>query len=183
MHRADPFVFPILAAWALLSAGRLRIETNFFLLTLISNRYNLAVIPVCQALKSRWSVIERPVVTGAPKAQGPYSAVVRVGDLLFVSGQGPIDPATNEFLLGSIQEQTRLVIENIRNILVSCGSGLANVVKCSVFLSDANDFAAMNVVYAEFFGATKPARTTVAAILVQAGMKVEIDCIAWSGQK
>jgi 2-iminobutanoate/2-iminopropanoate deaminase len=109
--------------------------------------------------------------------------VVRVGDLLFVSGQGPIDPATNEFVLGSIQEQTRLVIENVRNILVSCGSSLANVVKCSVFLSDADDFTAMNAVYAEFFGANKPARTTVAATLVAPGMKVEIDCIAWSPKK
>jgi 2-iminobutanoate/2-iminopropanoate deaminase len=128
-------------------------------------------------------VIERPKLTGSPEAQGPYSPVVRVGDLLFVSGQGPIDPATNEFVLGNIQEQTRLVIENVRNILVSCGSSLANVVKCSVFLSDATDFAAMNAVYAEFFGANKPARTTVAAALVVPGMKVEIDCIGWSPKK
>jgi 2-iminobutanoate/2-iminopropanoate deaminase len=128
-------------------------------------------------------VIERPELTGSPDAQGPYSPVVRVAGLLFVSGQGPIDPATNEFVLGSIREQTRLTIENIRNILVSCGSSLANVVKCSVFLSDANDFAAMNQVYAEYFGAAKPARTTVAATLVEPGMKIEIDCIAWSPEK
>jgi 2-iminobutanoate/2-iminopropanoate deaminase len=86
-------------------------------------------------------------------------------------------------MLGSIQDQTRLTIENIRNILVSCGSSLASVVKCSVFLSDANDFAAMNQVYAEYLGAAKPARTTVAATLVEPGMKIEIDCIAWSPKK
>lgn len=128
-------------------------------------------------------MIERPELTGSPKAQGPYSPVVRVAELLFVSGQGPIDPATNEFVLGSIREQTRLTIENIRILLESCGASLASVVKCSVFLSDADDFVAMNEVYAEYFGAHKPARTTVAAALVQPGMKIEIDCIAWSPGK
>jgi 2-iminobutanoate/2-iminopropanoate deaminase len=125
-------------------------------------------------------VIERPELPGSPDAQGPYSPVVRVGGFLFVSGQGPIDAATNEFVLGSIEEQTRLTIENVRSILVSYGSSLANVVKCSVFLADASDFSAMNQVYAEYFGAAKPARTTVAATLVEPGMKIEIDCIAWS---
>jgi 2-iminobutanoate/2-iminopropanoate deaminase len=125
-------------------------------------------------------MIERPELTESPQAQGPYSPVVRAGDLLFVSGQGPIDPRTNEFVLGSIQQQARLTIENIRAILVGCGCSLANVVKCSVFLSDARDFAAMNEVYAEFFAGAKPARTTVAVALVEPGMKVEIDCIAWS---
>jgi len=125
-------------------------------------------------------MIERPELTGSPLAQGPYSPVVRAGDLLFVSGQGPIDPETNEFVLGSIQQQARLTIENIRAILVGCGSSLANVVKCSVFLSDARDFAAMNEVYAEFFAGAKPARTTVAVALVEPGMKIDIDCVAWS---
>jgi 2-iminobutanoate/2-iminopropanoate deaminase len=128
-------------------------------------------------------MIERPEVTGSPQAQGPYSPVVRAGDLLFVSGQGPIDPKSNEFVLGSIQEQTKLTIENVRAILVACGSSLANVVKCSVFLSDAQDFAAMNEVYAEFFAGAKPARTTVAVALVEPGMKIEIDCIAWSPKR
>jgi 2-iminobutanoate/2-iminopropanoate deaminase len=85
--------------------------------------------------------------------------------------------------LGSIREQTRLTIENIRILLESCGASLASVVKCSVFLSDADDFVAMNEVYAEYFRAHKPARTTVAAALVQPGMKIEIDCIAWSPGK
>ncbi len=128
-------------------------------------------------------MIERPELTGSPDAQGPYSPVVRVAGLRFVSGQGPTDPATNEFVLGCIQEQTRLTIANIRNILVSCGSSLASVVKCSVFLSEANDFGAMNQVYVEYFGAAKPARTTVAATLVQPGMKIELDCIAWAPKK
>jgi 2-iminobutanoate/2-iminopropanoate deaminase len=124
-------------------------------------------------------VIQRPEVKGAPEAKGPYSPVVQVGDLLFVSGQGPIDPATNEFVLEDIEQQTRLTIENMRRILESCGSGLEHVAKCSVFLTDPGDFPAMNRVYAEFFGTKKPARTTVATALVAPGMKIEIDCIAW----
>ena len=78
--------------------------------------------------------MEQLKLAGSPEPKGPYSPATRVGDLLFVSGQGPIDPATNKFVLGTIQEQTRLVIENIRNILTGCGSSLADVVKCSVFI-------------------------------------------------
>jgi|SRR5665213_249137 len=123
-------------------------------------------------------IIDRPVIAGIPAPQGPYVPVVRAGGFLFLSGQGPIDPATNEFRLGTVQEQTRLVIENLQTVLSSCGASLADVVKCSVFIADANDFVAMNSVYAEYFGSSKPARTTVATMLVVSGMKVEIDCIA-----
>lgn len=128
-------------------------------------------------------MIERPHLVGSLEPQGPYTPVVRIGDLLFVSGQGPIDQTSNQFVFGDIRQQTRLVIENIRNLLSSCGAGLANVIKCSVFLADANDFAAMNEVYAEYFSAQKPTRTTVGATLVEPGMKIEIDCIAWSPKK
>jgi len=92
---------------------------------------------------------------------------------------GPIDPATNQFSFGDIKHETRVVLNNIRRILEGCGASLADVVKCSVFLEDRNDFAAMNEVYAEFFGDAKPARTTVQVVLPAERMKVEIDCIAY----
>jgi 2-iminobutanoate/2-iminopropanoate deaminase len=105
---------------------------------------------------------------------------VRAGDFLFISGQGPVDAATGEMQSElSVQEQTRLVLQHVQTILRGCGADLQDVVKCSVFLSDAQDFGAMNEVYAEVFGAYKPARTTVAAGMVAQGMKVEIDCIAY----
>lgn len=124
-------------------------------------------------------MIERIIPAGAPAPRGPYSPAVRAGDFVFVSGQGPIDPATNTLRDGDIREQTRLALENIRRILQACGASLADVVQCTVFLADAADFAAMNEVYAEFFGPDKPARTTVEAKFVLPGMKIEIDCIAY----
>jgi 2-iminobutanoate/2-iminopropanoate deaminase len=114
-----------------------------------------------------------------PKPRGPYSPFVRAGDFIFVSGQGPIDPATNQLSLGDIGHETRRVLENIRGILEQAGATPADVVKCSVFLANMQDFAAMNEVYAEFFGSTRPARTTVEAKLPGRDMKVEIDCIAY----
>jgi 2-iminobutanoate/2-iminopropanoate deaminase len=125
-------------------------------------------------------MLEHIQVAGAPKPQGPYSSVVRAGDFLFLSGQGPVDPASGVMLSeASVQEQTRLVLQNLQTVLQGCGAGLEDVVKCSVFLLDVNDFSAMNEVYAEVFGDTKPARTTVAAGMVAPGMKVEIDCVAY----
>jgi 2-iminobutanoate/2-iminopropanoate deaminase len=101
----------------------------------------------------------------------------RVGQLVFVSGQGPIDPKT-KFVLGSTAEQTRLIIENMRVILEGCGGNLQDVVKCTVYLTDGNDFAVMNAVYSEYFAKHPPTRTTIVSALVVPGMKVEIDCIA-----
>ena len=124
-------------------------------------------------------MIERITPPGAPAPRGPYSPAVRAGDFIFVSGQGPIDVATNTLVAGDIRHQTGLVLSNIQRILEGCGAAMADVVKCSVFLAQAGDFAAMNEVYAEFFGANKPARTTVEAQFVAPGMKVEIDCVAW----
>jgi 2-iminobutanoate/2-iminopropanoate deaminase len=125
-------------------------------------------------------MLERLQVEGAPKAQGPYSSAVRAGDFLFISGQGPVDVATGKMQSeATVQEQTKLVLQHLRTILRGCGADLQDVVKCSVFLRDAEDFSAMNEVYAEVFGVHKPARTTVAAGMVAAGMKVEIDCIAY----
>jgi 2-iminobutanoate/2-iminopropanoate deaminase len=114
-----------------------------------------------------------------PKPRGPYSPFVRAGDFIFVSGQGPVDPATNQYSFGDIRHETRVTLENIRRVLEQAGATPANVVKCSVFLSNGQDFPAMNEVYAEFFGETRPARTTVEAKFYNQEMKIEIDCIAY----
>jgi 2-iminobutanoate/2-iminopropanoate deaminase len=124
-------------------------------------------------------MIERIHPPGSPVPRGPYSPAIRAGDFIFVSGQGPIDTASDKFSYGDIQHETRLVLTNIRSILAGCGATLADVVKCSVFLSNGGDFRAMNEVYAEFFGDTKPTRTTVEAKFADPKMKVEIDCIAY----
>jgi len=124
-------------------------------------------------------MIERITPPGVPTPRGPYSPAVRAGGFIFVAGQGPIDAAANQMSYGDIKHETRLVLTNIRKILEGCGAGVADVVKCSVFLSDGRDFGAMNEVYAEFFGAAKPARTTVECKFADPKMKVEIDCIAY----
>jgi 2-iminobutanoate/2-iminopropanoate deaminase len=124
-------------------------------------------------------MIERISPPSLPTPRGPYSPAVRAGNFIFVSGQGPIDPETNQFSFGDIQHETRLVLNNIKRILEGCGASMADVVKCSVFLKDGGDFSAMNQVYAEFFGQDKPARTTVEAKFAEPRMKVEIDCIAY----
>jgi 2-iminobutanoate/2-iminopropanoate deaminase len=127
-------------------------------------------------------MIERITPPGVPAPRGPYSPAVRAGGFIYVAGQGPVDPATNQFSYGDIQHETRLVLGNIQRILEGCGASMADVVKCSVFLSDGRDFAAMNEVYAEFFGEHKPARTTVEAKFANPQMKVEIDCVAYQGE-
>ena len=127
-------------------------------------------------------MIKRLSPPSIPTPRGPYSPAVRAGDFVFVSGQGPVDPKTNQFSFGDIQHETRIVLNNIKLILEGCGVSMADVVKCSVFISDGSDFAAMNEVYAEFFGAAKPARTTVEAKFAEPRMKVEIDCIAYAGK-
>lgn len=124
-------------------------------------------------------MIERITPPGVPTPRGPYSPAVRAGDFIFVAGQGPIDVTTDKMSYGDIQHETRLVLANIKRILEGCGAGMADVVKCSVFLADGKDFGAMNQVYAEFFGNAKPARTTVETKFADPKMKVEIDCIAY----
>lgn len=124
-------------------------------------------------------MIERITPPGVPAPRGPYSPAVRAGDFIYVAGQGPIDPATQQMSLGDIAHETRLVLSNIKRILEGCGASMQDVVRCGVYLTDGNDFAAMNAVYAEFFGNAKPARTTVACRMVMPGMKVEIDCVAY----
>jgi 2-iminobutanoate/2-iminopropanoate deaminase len=114
----------------------------------------------------------------APGAIGPYSQAIKVGDLVFCSGQIPIDPVTGEFVSQDVAEQTKQVLKNLSAVLEAAGSGLGKVVKTTVFLADMGDFAAMNDVYAEFFSENKPARATVQAARLPRDARVEIDCIA-----
>ena len=114
---------------------------------------------------------------GAPRAMGPYSHYNIANGFVFVSGMGPIEPASGELKLGSIEDETRLTLNNIRAVLQAAGSDLEHVVRCTVFLKDLDDFKAMNAVYAEFFPTAPPTRSTVGADLL-VGIKIEIDCIA-----
>lgn len=113
-----------------------------------------------------------------PAPQAPYSQAIIANGFVFVSGQGPIDPVTGKIILGDIRNQTKLVLDNVASILKAAGSSLDKAVKCSVFLRDINDFAAMNEVYKSYFKENPPARTTVQAGDIFGGIGVEIDCIA-----
>ena len=118
------------------------------------------------------------IVAQAPTPLAPYSQAIIANGFVFVSGQGPIEPKTGKIVLGDIKDQTRLVLENIKTILETAGSSLDKAVKCSVFLKDIHDFAAMNEVYKTYFKENPPARTTVQAGDIFGGIGVEIDCIA-----
>jgi 2-iminobutanoate/2-iminopropanoate deaminase len=127
-------------------------------------------------------MIERITPTGVPSPRGPYSHVVRAGEFLFVSGQVPVDPATDKISNGDIRHETSLAIGNIKRLLEGCGASLADVVRCGVYLKDGADFAQMNEVYTEFFGDAKPARTTIVCSFA-ADIKIEMDCVAYSPKK
>ena len=114
----------------------------------------------------------------APAAIGPYSQAIQVGNLVYTSGQIPIDPATGAFVEGGIKEQTRQSLSNVRAILEEAGLTLANVVKTTVFMADMSDFADMNDVYAEFFTEPYPARSAVAVKTLPKGALVEIEVVA-----
>ena len=122
--------------------------------------------------------IETVATSGAPRAIGPYSQALRAGGFLFTAGQVGFDPATGTLVDGGIGEQTRQVLQNIRAILEAGGSGLAQVVKTTVFLVDMADFAAMNEAYADAFGTHRPARSTVAVAALPRGARVEIEAVA-----
>ncbi|MBP1633536.1 MAG: yabJ 3 [Acidobacteria bacterium] len=117
----------------------------------------------------------------APAAIGPYSQAVRAGDFLFVSGQIPIDPATGAVVPGDAAAQTRRVLENMGEILKAAGAAFAGVVKTTVYLADLNDFAAMNQVYAGFFGTPAPARATVQVSRLPRDVRVEIEAVVYLG--
>ncbi|MBZ5514478.1 MAG: RidA family protein [Acidobacteriia bacterium] len=114
----------------------------------------------------------------APAAIGPYSQAIRAGNLLFVSGQIPLDPATGQLVQGDIGAQTRQVLQNLAAILEAAGSGLDRVVKTTVYLRDLGEFAAMNEVYGEFFPAQPPARATVQVARLPRDASLEIDVVA-----
>lgn len=116
--------------------------------------------------------------TTAPAAIGPYSQAIQVGNLVYTSGQIPIDPATGNFVEGGIKEQTRQSLTNVQAILEAAGLTMGNVVKTTVFMADMNDFSDMNTVYAEFFSEPYPARSAVAVKTLPKGALVEIEVIA-----
>lgn len=115
----------------------------------------------------------------APKAIGPYSQAIAYKDLVFVSGQIPINPVTGAIEGSTIEEQTERVLKNIEAILVASGSSFSKIVKCTVFLSDLNDFNIFNVVYGKKFGDDAPARSTVQVAKLPRDAKVEIEAIAF----
>jgi 2-iminobutanoate/2-iminopropanoate deaminase len=125
------------------------------------------------------TTVERTIVstTDAPQAIGPYSQAVGVGNLVFCSGQIPLTPE-GALVEGDITVQTRQVLNNLRGLLAAAGSSLDQVVKTTVFLADMNEFAAMNAVYAEYFPASPPARSTVQVARLPRDVRVEIEAIA-----
>ena len=116
--------------------------------------------------------------TKAASAIGPYSQAIQVGNLIYTSGQIPIDPATGSFVEGGIREQTRQSLLNVKAILEEAGLTMGDVVKTTVFMADMNDFADMNAVYAEFFTEPYPARSAIAVKTLPKGALVEIEVVA-----
>ncbi|MDQ7827590.1 MAG: RidA family protein [Armatimonadota bacterium] len=115
---------------------------------------------------------------GAPLAIGPYSQAIRAGGFLFLSGQIALDPGTGQLVGQDVKQQTRQVLTNVRAVLEAAGASLADVVKCTVFLADMNDFGPMNEEYGAFFPEEPPARTTVQAARLPRGALVEIEVVA-----
>ena len=113
-----------------------------------------------------------------PKAIGPYSQAIRANGFVFVSGQIPLDPATQQLVAGDVQAQTERVLENLKGIVEAAGSSLDRVVRATVFLADMNEFAAMNEVYGRYFQNQPPARSTVQVARLPRDVRVEIDVIA-----
>jgi 2-iminobutanoate/2-iminopropanoate deaminase len=114
----------------------------------------------------------------APAAIGPYSQAMAADRLVFLSGQTPLDPQTQRLVEGDVGVQTERALRNLAAVLEAAGLSFANVVRCGVFLTDLADFEAMNAVYATFFSAPYPARTTVGVSALPKGARVEIDCVA-----
>jgi 2-iminobutanoate/2-iminopropanoate deaminase len=123
-------------------------------------------------------MIETVSTEKAPKALGPYSQALKAGGFVWCSGQIPINPATGAIEAVTIEDQTRQAIENLSNVLAAAGTSLSSVVKTTVFIKDMNDFAALNGVYAEMFGDTKPARSCVEVARLPKDVKVEIEAVA-----
>jgi 2-iminobutanoate/2-iminopropanoate deaminase len=123
-------------------------------------------------------VIETVATDRGPKAIGPYSQAIRANGFVFLSGQIPLDPKTQQVVEGDAAIQTERVLENLKGVVEAAGSALQRVVKTTVFLADMNDFAAMNEVYARYFATNPPARSTVEVSRLPKNVRVEIDLIA-----
>ena len=123
-------------------------------------------------------MMETIIAPKAPAALGPYSAAIKVGELIFTSGQIPADPATGELAPGGIAQQTEQSLKNLSAVLEAAGSGLDQVIKATCFLTDMADFAAFNAAYGKYFSEHKPARSTVAVKALPKGALVEIECVA-----
>ena len=123
-------------------------------------------------------MIETVATDRGPKAIGPYSQAIRANGFVFLSGQIPLDPKTQQVVEGDAAVQTERVLENLKGVVEAAGSSLQHVVKTTVFLADMNDFAAMNEVYARYFAAHPPARSTVEVSRLPKNVRVEIDLIA-----
>ena len=123
-------------------------------------------------------MIETVATDRGPKAIGPYSQAVRANGFVFLSGQIPLDPKTQQLVEGDVAAQTERVLENLKGVVEAAGSSMQHVVKTTVFLADMNDFAAMNEVYSRYFTAHKPARSTVEVARLPKNARVEIDLIA-----
>ncbi len=119
----------------------------------------------------------------APQAIGPYSQAVRFNNLLFVSGQIPIEPKSGEILKGNIKEQTKQILENLNSVLTAGGSSLNNVLRTTIFLANLEDYAAVNEMYAQFFDESQPARSTVQVSRLPMDVQIEIDAIACINRK
>lgn len=135
--------------------------------------------PPLIAFQKRSQTMKKAIQTkNAPEAIGPYSQAIAVNGMILASGQIPIDPATGELNAGSIEEQTRLVLNNLKAVLKAGGCTFDHVVKCTVFLEDMDDFSRMNAVYAEFFDPPYPARAAVQVARLPKDVKIEIEAIA-----
>lgn len=124
---------------------------------------------------------ELVTAAGAARAIGPYSPALKVGNLLFLSGSIPLDPVSGQIVDGGITEQTTRVMENIKALLAAAGADFSHVVRTTVFMVDLGEFAAMNEVYAGYFAAPYPARSTVQVVKLPKDVRVEIDVIAVLG--
>ena len=127
--------------------------------------------------------MERQVIhtDNAPKAIGPYSQAIRVGEFIFCAGQAGLDPSTGNLVSGGIEAETRRVLQNLAAVLEAAGTSCSRVVKTTVFLLDMNEFQKMNVVYAKFFPTNSPARSTVQVARLPQDARVEIEVIALTG--
>ena len=114
----------------------------------------------------------------APAAIGPYSQAVMAGGLLFCSGQIPLDPVSGELVVGTVEQETERVMENLRGVLEAAGTDFNHLVKTTIYLTDMSDFAAVNQVYGQYFTNIKPARATVAVAALPRGARVEIEAVA-----